>query len=206
MYIIAQEGHTAVVEKLLSHGAQIDSRCQDDVTPLMTACDNNHTSVVKLLTAKGAQVNSADNDGDTPLHYAVLANSLEIVKLLLALHPKVLPNNKGQNPLDIAKEKHYAELVGLLEDYSMGTMAEKKPNTESTPSTHTAGAATGDVRPKEPSKLITKSQVTNVARLAAEGKFKAKLIDKDWDPQKEFAKLGLRNDEKGNHSTYLLCM
>ena len=206
MYILAHEGHTAVAEKLLTHGAQVDSRQWNGTTPLMIACYNNHTSVVKLLTAKGAQVNSADDDGDTPLHYAVLANSPEIVKLLLALHLNVLPNNKGQYPLDIAKEKHYAELVGLLEGYIIGTTPEKKPNTVSTSSAGAAGGATGDVRPKEPSKIITKSQITNVARLAAEAKFKAKLTEKNWDQQRELAKLGLRNDEKGNHRTHLLCI
>ena len=80
------------------------------------ACYKNHMSVVKLLTEKGALVNSADNDGNSPLDCAALANSPEIIKLILAHHPEILLNNKGQNPLDIAKEKNYAELVGLLED------------------------------------------------------------------------------------------
>ena len=206
MYILVEEGHTPVVEKLLSHGAQVDSKRQGGATPLMVACYFNHTSIVKLLTAKGAQVNSADNNGYTPLHYAALVNPPEIVKLLLALHPKVLPNNKGQNPLDIAKEEHHTDLISLLEDYVKENATEKKPNTVSTPSAGAVGGATGDVRPKEPSKLITQSQVKNVARQAAEAKFKAKMKDKDWDLQRELAKLGLRNDEKGNHSTYLLCM
>ena len=90
------------------------------------ACYNNHTSIVKLLTTKGAQVNSADNDGDTPLHNAVLANSPEIVKLLLAHHPDFLVNNKGQNPLDITKEKHYTRIVSHLEDYIKGNTVGRK--------------------------------------------------------------------------------
>ena len=199
LYILAENGHTEIVDSLLSHGAQVDSRREDDAaTPLMSASYRNHTAVVKLLTAKGAQINTADNNGYTLLHFAVLANSSEIVKLFLTHSPKVLPNNKGQNPLDIAKEKNYANLVGLLEDYIKRNAVEKKQNIESTSSGGAAGGATGDVRPKEPSKLITQSQITNVARQAAEAKFKAKLVDKDWDPQRELAKLGLRNDEKGN--------
>ena len=206
MYILAQEGHTAVAEKLLSHGAQVDSRRQDGITPLIMACYKNHTSVVKLLIAKGAQVNSADNDGDTPLHCAVSANSPETVKLLLPHHPKFLCNKEGQNPLDFAKEKHHTDLVSLLEEYIKGNTIEKKQNTQSTSSAGAAGGATGDVRPKESSKLITQSQITNVARLAAEAKFKAKLMDKDWDPERELAKLGLRNDEKGNQKAIIVCV
>ena len=117
MYFSPGRTHCGCKQITQSRGAQIDSRCQNGISPLIMACYNNHTSVVKLLTAKGAQVNSADNDGDTPLHYAVLANSLEIVKLLLAHHPDFLVTNKGQNPLDIAKEKHYTGIVCLLEDY-----------------------------------------------------------------------------------------
>ena len=198
MCILAHEGHTAVAEKLLIHGAQIDSRCQNGITPLIMACYKNHTSVVKLLTAKGAQVNNADDDGDTPLHCAVFANSPEIVKLLLAHHPEFLFNKAGQGPLDIAKEKHHTDLVSLLEESIKGNAIEKKQNTQSTSSAGAAGEATSDVRSKETSKIITQSQITNVARLAAEVKFKAKLRDENWDPERELAKLGLRNDEKGN--------
>ena len=197
--IAAQNGHGAIAQKLLHHGANIDCRIKSGATPLITACQNNHLPVVKLLIENRAQINSATNTGDTPLHYAVLANSLEMVKLLLAHHSKLVPNKAGQTALDTAKEKHYRDPVIILEDYVPRSQIEKVLN-ESTTSTEADGGATGGVRPKDHSKLITKSQITNVARMAAVAKFKAKLEDEDSDLNRELAELGLRNDLKGNSS------
>ena len=45
---------------------------------------------------------------------------------------------------------------------------------------------------EEPSKIITASQFV-------------KMVDNNWDPQREFAKLGmLGNDEKGNKFLFVL--
>ena len=57
------------------------------------------------------------------------------------------------------------------------------------------GGATDDIRQEEPSKIITASQITKFVKMA----------DKNWDPQREFAKLGmLGNDEKGNKFIFVL--
>ena len=133
-------------------------------------------------------------DGNSPLHCAALANSPEIIKLLLGHHPKFRFNNKGQISLEVAKEKHYSDLI--FEDYIKGNAIQKILKTKSTSSTGVMRGATGDVRPKQNSKIITESQITKYD----------KMVDKGCDPQRDFVKLGMLEIMRGVISLYLYLM
>jgi ankyrin repeat protein len=49
LFIAPQNGHTAVVSKLLQHGADKSIRGFNNETPLEVAQRNNHAAVVALL-------------------------------------------------------------------------------------------------------------------------------------------------------------
>lgn len=54
LYIAAQEGHSEVVDLLLSRSADIECVFRDGYTPLYIAAQNGRVEVVKTLLVKGA--------------------------------------------------------------------------------------------------------------------------------------------------------
>jgi hypothetical protein len=52
----AEAGHTALVERLIALGAEVDQTCRYGRTPLMVAVDEGHAAVVRVLCAAGASV------------------------------------------------------------------------------------------------------------------------------------------------------
>lgn len=97
--IAADSGHKALVELLLSHGADVNSVWDQKETALHKASSRNFRAVAEALIAAKADVNAKRIDGNTPLHSA----SLNFAELLLAsgADPNV-KNNNGQTPLLLA--------------------------------------------------------------------------------------------------------
>ena len=61
------------VELLLRHGAKVDTRDGEGLTPLHAVDPvflTENTAAAELLIAGGADVNAKDNIGQTPLHIA----------------------------------------------------------------------------------------------------------------------------------------
>ncbi|KAI9675706.1 MAG: hypothetical protein M1817_001073 [Caeruleum heppii] len=80
----AREGHDAVVQELLGHGAEINplpGRFMD--VPLSCAVGKGHVSTVKLLLENGAAVNTSDARYGSALQVAAMQGHETIVKLLL---------------------------------------------------------------------------------------------------------------------------
>ena len=67
------------MRELLSRGAAVDARNDDDTTPLIMACTECHFKVAKLLISHGADVNATDAFGSA-LEAAV--NHAKIAALL----------------------------------------------------------------------------------------------------------------------------
>jgi ankyrin repeat protein len=67
----AYGGHTAVVEFLLSQGAEVNVQNRYGDTPLHDAASTGRLDVVRLLLAKNADVSIKDKRGKTALDYAV---------------------------------------------------------------------------------------------------------------------------------------
>ena len=114
-YISAWHGHTAVVDTLLAHNADINSRGFHGETALLKACSENQLEVVELLCSRGADVSAQRKDGDTSLHLAVREDLLEITEVLLRYGAAPITNKDGLTPLDIAKEKQSADTIAFLE-------------------------------------------------------------------------------------------
>lgn len=81
----AAAGHTAIVEDLLTMGAEMNKRGGDGHffgTPLAFAAYQGRADIVEILVASGADLNAG---GDSPLHGGAVMGHLEIVKRLVSL-------------------------------------------------------------------------------------------------------------------------
>ena len=77
-----RNGHLAIVELLLSHGAQPDVKTNGGSTPIHWACDAGHLAIVKLLHSRGAPLDVKNNDGRTPLSWAQREGHTAVVEWL----------------------------------------------------------------------------------------------------------------------------
>jgi ankyrin repeat protein len=90
----------------------INSRSQNDETPLMMACIKGLTQVAKELIDKGADVNKP---GWTPLHYAATRGDTELMNILLENHAYIdAESPNGSTPLMLAAMYGTSHAVKLL--------------------------------------------------------------------------------------------
>ena len=114
----ACSGDLEMVQVLLDYEADVNSRSEDSLTPLISALSAIHPQalhVVRLLLENGAKPNVRTNYGETPLHAASRCGSLEVVRLLLKYGADVGPENgKGKTPFQVASEGGLHEVSKLL--------------------------------------------------------------------------------------------
>ena len=79
----AYHGHLKVVEILIAHGANVNTK--DFRTPLMWAAGNGHFEIVKLLIAHGADIKTKDKYGESALDHAKEEKHPKLVKFLSKL-------------------------------------------------------------------------------------------------------------------------
>ena len=84
LHLAARNGQRAVVEVLLSHGADIaaSEKNREGMTALHEAALEGHQEVVELLLAMGANIDAADRRGRTPLDRATSKGGGNVVALL----------------------------------------------------------------------------------------------------------------------------
>ena len=120
LHASVDKGHIEVSQLLFAHGADINSRCADNYTPLHHA-SQRHLRIVKWLLDNGADVGPKENSGLNPLHFAVINGHLEICRILLEHNADVNSRDDyGWTPLHRASmllEEGAAVIVRLLLDY-----------------------------------------------------------------------------------------
>jgi ankyrin repeat domain-containing protein 50 len=79
----AGSGHVPVVQRLLSHGAEVDMRDAQGRTPLMAASAGGHLPVVALLLEHQADTEVTDIAGETALTKAITNARGEVFDLLV---------------------------------------------------------------------------------------------------------------------------
>ncbi|PML61919.1 ankyrin repeat domain-containing protein [Vibrio breoganii] len=93
LHYYSRENDFKRCEVLLKNGLDPNIRIQygvnEDVTPLMIACQFDCIDVAKTLLAYGADCNLTNSQGSTALHYCMFNNSPELVKLLIHSGAKV---------------------------------------------------------------------------------------------------------------------
>jgi ankyrin repeat protein len=73
----------ATVQLLLQHGADVDARAEENLTPLHIAASALQLQNAALLLAAGADLCLGNDEGMTALHMSVLKGDAPLVKLLL---------------------------------------------------------------------------------------------------------------------------
>jgi len=101
----ASSGSAAIVELLLSRGADIEAIDSHGATAIDDAAGADKLKMVALLAGAGANVNTRGGDGNTPLHFAAWNGHGDVVRLLLALGADpAARNNAGQTPVAMATQ------------------------------------------------------------------------------------------------------
>jgi ankyrin repeat protein len=79
----SSRGHTAIVQLLLDHGAQVNIQNDEGWTTLMHASIYCHAETCLMLLQHGARIDIQDNDGRTALMLAVLHDKFGVIQVLM---------------------------------------------------------------------------------------------------------------------------
>lgn len=103
-------------EILLQHGADVNARDDEGLTPLMRAARNNDQQALEMLLRYGADPRLAANDGNTALHFAAAKASVQNIQSLIAAGAIVAAkNNSGETALSISRAKNKRKVHAYLE-------------------------------------------------------------------------------------------
>ena len=103
MFHAARDNDSALVNKLLKQGAELEWRHPDYIglTPLAIACGDGSYEAAEALCAHGAELDARSNSQRTPLIYAAADGRTKICEMLLALGADPsLKNKYGKTALD----------------------------------------------------------------------------------------------------------
>jgi serine/threonine-protein phosphatase 6 regulatory ankyrin repeat subunit B len=100
--------------------ATVKSRNYSDnsYTPLMIASKNGHVDLVDLLLNTGVNVNTQASDGKTALFLAAQNGHIHVVRRLLMtknIYLNIL-DQFGNNPISIARQNGYIDIVNYIEN------------------------------------------------------------------------------------------
>ncbi|KAM5471779.1 hypothetical protein MauCBS54593_003184 [Microsporum audouinii] len=112
----AQHGWNPVVKALVSYGAALEWKDEDNRNAISYAAERGDISLYDYLLAKGAFPNVADRFFRTPLFHAAHYGHFAIIERLLN-DRRIEPNSKdkdGKTPLSIAAENGHIKAVELL--------------------------------------------------------------------------------------------
>ena len=112
-----QDGRRDMAKLLLDHGAEVDARTSNGLTPLHIALKKGFASMADLLLERGANPSTTTEDDRTTLHFACEAGLTEIAIALMDRGANVSAVSKrGLTPLHSAMGVGSPELVqGLLD-------------------------------------------------------------------------------------------
>jgi ankyrin repeat protein len=104
-----------VVEALLEHNADVNSKKKSDLTPLHIAALRDYLEIVEGLLKFGASIDSKEKHGRTPLHIAAQKGHLDMVKVLLKFGAIIDSQDVcGMTALHIACHAGYEQIVRAL--------------------------------------------------------------------------------------------
>jgi ankyrin repeat protein len=111
LHLAARFGREDLAELLITAGADVEVRNEDDERPLHSAAFNGRPTIVKVLLAHGAYVQARASFGKTPLHAAAAGRAdevdgcLEAAKLLLAAGADARARaSNGMTPVDLVHD------------------------------------------------------------------------------------------------------
>ena len=118
----ARDGHNAVVDVLISHGASINTSHRWGHTPLFWGVDSGSETVVKSLLQAGASVDTKVFDSQTCLYVAADRGWEGIVRILLCNGASLnTTDDQGRTPLFSAVKSESVNIVNMMLDKGAST-------------------------------------------------------------------------------------
>ena len=116
LHLACMAGHAEAVDVLISAGANIDDKNEDEKTPCHLAAEGDHEEVLRLLLDRDPNaVNDKDEEDNTPLHLAARGGCVAALQLLLEYSASVFKRNDfGLTALDCAAEADSLQCAQLL--------------------------------------------------------------------------------------------
>ncbi|CAG9559103.1 unnamed protein product [Danaus chrysippus] len=117
LHLCCTWGLTDVIQTLLEHGANINSKDAEGKTPLHIAIENQHAAIISLLLSQpGIDLSVRDNKGVTPFAAALTARNNKAAQAILEKNPSAAEqvDKKGRNFLHVAIQKCDMESVMFL--------------------------------------------------------------------------------------------
>ncbi|XP_022800163.1 ankyrin-3-like [Stylophora pistillata] len=103
LHCAAQGGDTDVIDLILTHLPDIESKTAEGHTPLMVAAANGKLHAVKWFLGKGANVTCVDNSRWNMLHSAAHGGDTDVIDLILTHLPDIESKTaEGFTPLMVA--------------------------------------------------------------------------------------------------------
>ena len=118
LYRAVQSSNVETIKWLLSIGAQVDARRDDEATPLFFAAGKGNLEIVKILVENGADLNSTDRAGGSPLIMACQNRLLDVIHYLLPRCDVNQPLRDGETPLYVASMLGYCDVIDILLSYN----------------------------------------------------------------------------------------
>ncbi|MBD0369478.1 MAG: ankyrin repeat domain-containing protein [Pyrinomonadaceae bacterium] len=154
------DGDFAALNSLISSGADLNARSNDEWTPLMLATIKGHTAMVEALLKNGADVNARNRKGWTALMFAVSMSDADTIRMLHMGGANVNARDKeGKTALMQAVNENNRESLKILlevgadinlEDYSGETaldIARRRGYKEMVELLRRSGARSGSAPP-----------------------------------------------------------
>lgn len=113
----SRTGDVGKIEQLLRAGVGVNTRNEENETPLIIAARHGKTPIVKLLISKGADIEAASNSRATALMAACRKGHSRIAEMLMAEEAKLnTKESGGLSPLAVACQHGRLGLAKLLLD------------------------------------------------------------------------------------------
>ncbi|XP_063448361.1 uncharacterized protein LOC134727895 [Mytilus trossulus] len=116
LWLACQEGHTEVVQMLITNNADINTCRDTGASPLFIACEKGHTELLQMLITNNADIKKCADTGASPLFMACQNGHNEIVKMLITINADTnkCRDNDEISPLFIACQQGHNEIVKML--------------------------------------------------------------------------------------------
>ncbi|XP_063628854.1 rabankyrin-5 [Cydia splendana] len=148
LHLCCTWGLTDVIQTLLEHGANINSKDSEGKTPLHIAIENQHEGIISLLLSQpGIDLSARDNKGVSPFAAALTARNNKAAQAILTKNPSAAEqvDKKGRNFLHVAIQKCDMESVMFLLSVEVDVNSRIQDSSTLAPPLHLAAAVGNEV-------------------------------------------------------------